>query len=140
MRALGIARVVFVLRSRQAAFDLARPMKISRKRSFWFGLLTVLVLAVVWGKRGLLERFRAIPAKGGEAMTVGVMMTPHYLQRDPRWADETVGGTGERLARVGCTVCSLAMALDYHGMTATPKELNHFLKEHDGYTLRGWLK
>ena len=73
-------------------------------------------------------------------MTVGVMMTPHYLQRDSRWADETVGGTGERLARVGCTVCSLAMALDHHGIKATPKVLNDFLKANDGYTIRGWLR
>jgi hypothetical protein len=109
-------------------------------RWLWFGLLAVLALAAIWARRGLRERLQAISSKGGEAMTVGVMMTPHYLQRDSRWADETVGGTGERLARVGCTVCSLAMALDHYGIKTTPKELNSFLKQNGGYTPRGWLK
>ena len=67
-------------------------------------------------------------------------MTPHYRQRDARWEKETLGGLGESLARVGCTVCSLAMALDYHGVKLTPKELNAFLKTNDGYTARGWLR
>ena len=32
------------------------------------------------------------------------------------------------------------MALDYYGVKATPRELNDFLKQNDGYTIRGWLK
>lgn len=94
----------------------------------------------IWVKRSLGERFNAIPARGGQLLTVPAIATPHYLQRDPRWGNETIGGSAERLARVGCTLCSLAMALHHYGAETTPKELNDFLKRNNGYTIRGWLK
>jgi len=81
-----------------------------------------------------------IPPRGGESLTVAAISTPNYLQRDSRWAEDTVGGTQEMLASVGCTVCSLAMALHHYGVKVTPKELNDFLKKNGGYTERGWLK
>jgi uncharacterized protein YvpB len=81
-----------------------------------------------------------IPPRGGEPLTLTAISTPNYLQRDSRWAEDTVGGTQETLASVGCTVCSLAMALDHYGVKLTPKELNDFLKKNGGYTGRGWLK
>ncbi len=68
------------------------------------------------------------------------IVTTHYRQRDSRWEKETLGGLGESMAPVGCTVCSLAMALDFYGVKQTPQELNDFLKRNDGYTVRGWLK
>lgn len=82
----------------------------------------------------------AIPPQGGEPLALAAISTPNYLQRDSRWAEDTVGGTQETLASVGCTVCSLAMALNHYGVKLTPKELNDFLKKNDGYTERGWLK
>jgi len=63
-----------------------------------------------------------------------------YRQRDPRWRDVPIGGSGESLGEVGCTVCCIAMALDHHGIAMTPGELNAKLKAHDGYTERGWVK
>ncbi|MBN8248217.1 MAG: hypothetical protein J0L84_12330 [Verrucomicrobia bacterium] len=76
-----------------------------------------------------------------EAVPGSVMASgPTYLQADPRWAAETVGGSGEPLRRVGCTLCCLSMALAHHGMTNDPAALNRMLKDHDGYTYRGWVK
>jgi len=115
-------------------------MKVTKKRILWAVLAVVLVLAAVWAKRALPERLNAISAMGGEVFTMPPIETAHYLQKDARWENDTIGGTSERLARVGCTVCSLAMALDHYGVKTTPKELNEFLKRNDGYTIRGWLK
>jgi hypothetical protein len=111
-----------------------------RKRVLIISLLLLVGVAGLWGWRNLRERAVAIPPRGGESLVVTSIPTANYLQRDSRWADDTVGGTEESLARVGCTVCSLAMALDCCGVKVTPKELNDYLKKNDGYTARGWLK
>ena len=63
-----------------------------------------------------------------------------YLQTDPRWREERIGGSDETLGAVGCTVCCIAMALEHHGIHVTPAELNARLKAADGYTDRGWVK
>jgi len=65
--------------------------------------------------------------------------TPFYLQRDERWKDETIG-SGETIAKVGCTLSSLAMALEHYRVAFTPKTLNDALKSNGGYTRRGWLQ
>lgn len=62
-----------------------------------------------------------------------------YSQNDPRWDKETIGGSSEKIANVGCTLCSVAMAITGLGSEMTPKELNAALKEHGGYTDEGWL-
>jgi len=111
-----------------------------RKRVLIVSLLLLLGFAGLWGWRNLRERAIAIPPRGGKSLMVSAISTANYLQRDSRWADDTLGGTLETIARAGCTVCSLAMALDYYGVKVTPKELNDFLKRNDGYTTRGWLK
>src|SRR5688572_23071275 len=115
-------------------------MQLTRKRVLIGLLLVVILAAAPFGWRAMRERVRAIPARGGAVFTTDPLPTAHYLQNDPAWKDDTIGGSGERLERVGCTVSSLAMAFDYYGVKATPKELNQFLKNHEGYTLRGWLK
>src|SRR6266545_2793433 len=116
-------------------------MKLTKKRLISLAAACFLVLlAGFWARRALPERLNAIPPSGGESFRMAVISTPHYLQRDPRWENDTIGGTSERLARVGCTVCSLAMALDHYGARTTPKELNDFLKQNEGYTIRGWLR
>ena len=114
--------------------------EVTRRKVFWAVAAVLAVLAIAWFLRALKERWTAIPAPGGEAFTLAPLTTPHYRLRDPRWADEEIGGSRERLARVGCPVCSLAMALDRFGVKMTPKELNDALKARAGYTLRGWLK
>jgi hypothetical protein len=115
-------------------------MKMTRKRIVFALLLAVTVVAAPFGWRAARERLNAIPARGGAVFTMAPLATAHYLQNDPAWKDDTIGGSGERLERVGCTVSSLAMAFDHYGVKTTPKELNVFLKTNEGYTLRGWLK
>jgi len=62
-----------------------------------------------------------------------------YLQADPQWAHEKIGGSGEELRAVGCTNCCLCMALAQHGIVLNPAELNQKLIQADGYTERGWI-
>jgi len=70
-----------------------------------------------------------------------VLATPTiYLQTDPQWAHEKIGGSGEELRAVGCTNCCLCMALAQHGIVLDPAELNQKLIQADGYTERGWIK
>ena len=83
----------------------------------------------------------SIPAVGGRSIdSVPLAGFPHYLQIDTRWRDETVGGSGEQLANVGCTLCCVSMAFTQLGIPIDPKQLNSFLKAHDGYNRHGWLK
>jgi hypothetical protein len=63
-----------------------------------------------------------------------------YLQTDPRWADDKVGGSGEKMRAVGCTLCCVSMALQYCGFAIDPGRLNELLKENNGYTRRGWIR
>lgn len=99
--------------------------------------LALLAAAAFWYLRG--RNSPPIAAAGGLAFTnFAPLVTPHYLQRDPQWKDETIG-SGETLASVGCTVSSLAMALESYGVHFTPKTLNDTLKANGGYTRRGWL-
>ena len=104
------------------------------------GLLVGLALLGVlafWYLRG--RNSPPIAAAGGTALTnFAALPTPHYLQRDPQWKDDTIG-SGETLAKVGCTVSSLAMALESYGVSFTPGMLNAALKTNGGYTRRGWL-
>jgi len=116
------------------------PMKLTRQRSLWLLLGLVTVFAGIWSARRFQEHWFAIAPRGGEAFTMPALSTPHYRQHDLRWAEERIGGFGESLGRVGCTICSLAMALDYYGVKMPPKELNEFLKAHEGYNPRGWLR
>jgi len=96
-------------------------------------------MAGVLFKRG--RNSPPIASRGGEPFSnFTTIETPFYAQQDARWKDEEVGGSHEKLADVGCTVCSLAMALGHFGVRLTPKELNDSIKRHDGYTWRGWLK
>src|ERR1043166_22329 len=98
----------------------------------------VLACAAFWYLRG--HNSPPIAATGGSSFTNFVAIeTPFYLQRDDRWKDETIR-SGETLAKVGCTVSSLAMALAHYGVAFTPKTLNDALKDNGGYTRRGWLQ
>jgi hypothetical protein len=114
-----------------------------RKRRISFlviiAALLLAALCVIWLVRG--RNSPPIAAKGGESFqNVATIETPFHLQRDPRWRNETIGGTGETLSKVGCTVSSLAMALEHYGIRLTPAQLNDWLKTNGGYTWRGWLK
>lgn len=115
-------------------------MKLKRIRLLIVALLLLSLAGGLWTWLNFRERTVSIPPFGGESLMVTAIPTASYRQRDVRWANDTVGGTQESLERVGCTVCSLAMALDHYGVKVTPRELNDYLKNNDGYTAHGWLK
>ena len=62
-----------------------------------------------------------------------------FAQKDPRWASQTLGGSGESLETDGCLVTATAMALGNLGFTTDPGDLNKRLKSVDGFTRQGWL-
>jgi hypothetical protein len=82
-----------------------------------------------------------LPARSRESVLRFVVSSPaYYVQRDKRWANEPIGGSGKPLAAVGCTLCCLSMALAQEGIDLDPAELNHALKKNNGYTSIGWLR
>jgi len=100
-------------------------------------LIALLGVLCAWHARPGRRKVEQRPAAEGMDTSDRPLI---YLQTDPRWRDERIGGSGESLGSVGCTVCCIAMALEHHGIHATPAELNAQLKAADGYTDRGWVK
>lgn len=77
---------------------------------------------------------RPVPVPGS-----GLADHSAWMQTDPRWANETIGGTGERMASDGCLVTAAAMALKNLGFRTDPGDLVKRLKAQNGFTNRGWL-
>lgn len=103
-------------------------------------LVGVIALAAWWFLPGRHAEVRLTPV-AAEAVPRSTLPTgPIYLQTDPKWADERIGGSGEPLRWVGCTICCLSMALAHLGVQEDPGNLNRKLKAFDGYTYRGWVK
>src|SRR5436309_583120 len=110
-------------------------------RRLVLGIAGLLAILAVLFLRSRGWNSNAIACSGGETFQhFPVIETPVYLQRDRAWEADRIGGTGETLGRVGCTVCCLAMGLAHLGIQQTPGELNEWLKTHQGYSLRGWLR
>ncbi len=104
-------------------------------------LLVLAILGVaVWKERQSPVPPSTISSRGGsELLILNADVDPYYLQGDSRWAAETIGGSGESIGRVGCTLCSVAMAVSDLGMEIEPPVLNQKLIEGSGYTERGWM-
>lgn len=100
-------------------------------------LVVLVIAAVVVSLRSRGDD--PIAARGGEPFTTQIT-AGHFRQADPRWGDDRIGGSGERLSHVGCTVSSLAMALATFDIAITPGELNARLASVDGYDARGRLR
>ncbi|PHR56614.1 MAG: hypothetical protein COA43_13390 [Robiginitomaculum sp.] len=62
-----------------------------------------------------------------------------FLQTDKRWARQTLGGSGESLAKYGCLVTASAMALTNLGFKTDPGDLVNRLKANKGFTKNGLL-
>ena len=99
--------------------------------------IIALVLLAVFKRADSPE---VIATSGGEPLQIAPLRTPHFMQTDPSWAKEQIGGSREPLSKVGCTICCVAMVLNGYGVTLTPQELNEALKQADGYTKDGLLK
>jgi ABC-type bacteriocin/lantibiotic exporter with double-glycine peptidase domain len=79
-----------------------------------------------------------IPASGGNSqLNIRLENVPYYLQNDPQWGAETLGGTNERMAAAGCTVTCMAMGLSALGYPIDPLQLCKALKERSGFTENG---
>ena len=115
---------------------MKRPVK--RIALVAFFAASLLAAGAWWYLRG--RNSPPITAVGGHPfINFAAIETPFYLQRDEQWKNETIR-SGETLAKVGCTVSSLAMALQPYNVSFTPKTLNDALKANAGYTRRGWLQ
>jgi len=79
----------------------------------------------------------ATPSPSDGRVLLGV---PMFKQWDPAWGGDALGGSGEQLRCVGCTVSCVAMVFRHYGIEADPGRLNAWLKGNGGYTARGWLK
>ncbi|PKK88460.1 MAG: hypothetical protein CVV64_18595 [Candidatus Wallbacteria bacterium HGW-Wallbacteria-1] len=103
-------------------------------------LLFILIIVIP----PLLYKYRstllAINPAGGKEMNLTISeKIPYYLQADEKWRNDRIGGSNQRMAGVGCTICCLSMALTHHGFAIDPQQLNQNLKANNGYTNKGWL-
>lgn len=57
---------------------------------------------------------------------------PHFSQGDPRWADRLLGRS-TTIARQGCAITCIAMALRFYDRIITPTSLDDHLDQNDGY-------
>lgn len=81
-----------------------------------------------------------ITARGGSGdLSVTIRGIPYYLQNDPQWAAEPIGGSNEQMASVGCTVSALAMGLTAVGHPIDPLTLSRDLKQRGGFTANGFV-
>ncbi|MBL4871706.1 MAG: hypothetical protein JKX72_12220 [Robiginitomaculum sp.] len=62
-----------------------------------------------------------------------------FLQNDPRWSRQTLGGSGQSLKSHGCLVTAAAMALTNLGFKTDPGDLTNRLKANGGFTKNGQL-
>lgn len=111
------------------------------RRRHLAGLLVLLVFALAaYAGRRLHRSAGSIPAHGGQSMHVLLTAKdPYYLQRDPRWAGDTLAPTQQTLSAVGCLVCSLAMGSEALGAPIDPGTLNRRLGASGGYTREAWV-
>ncbi len=79
------------------------------------------------------------PMKHPETPRLQLPDKAQFLQTDKRWANETLGGSGESLKSDGCLVTAAAMALVNLGFKTDPGDLTYRLKAYDGFTSQGWL-
>jgi hypothetical protein len=107
-------------------------------RTFIYGSLAAGAF-MVWRKLHP-QSPHAIPSSGGAAMSVRLPESgSRFLQRDPQWREDKLGLSNETLGEVGCTICSVAMAVNALGEHTSPKDLNVALSKVGGYTSEGWL-
>jgi hypothetical protein len=100
--------------------------------------LAALALVGLFARRGTQES--SLPAAGGRAMTVSLAAaTPYYLQNDPQWGAETIGGSDEPMAGSGCTVACVAMGLSALGHQMNPSQACAKLKRQNGFTSDGLI-
>ncbi|MFT5466846.1 MAG: hypothetical protein ACI8UO_001946 [Verrucomicrobiales bacterium] len=117
--------------------------RMKRFRFVLYPVLAVLLGFAAW--RGWkAHRAREIPGTiasfGGKNLSIRpAERGAFYLQGDSVWGGEKIGGSGETIRSVGCTLCAIAMAATDLGQEIDPGALNEALKKNEGYTSRGWI-
>src|SRR5436190_23592070 len=99
--------------------------------------LLAVVLAFVLVSASVLFWFLKKPQQAQSISAIGGVSegryqlpeSPFFLQTDARWSKDEIGGSREPLRAVGCTICSVSMALACHGIEMLPNQLNQKLKE-----------
>ena len=76
---------------------------------------------------------------GSDSLDVQIDSIPYWLQYDPQWGNETIGGSNESMAAAGCTVTCVAMALSSFGYQTDPLRLCRDLKARNGFTEEGYV-
>ncbi len=115
----------------------AGPVRMRRRVLAIAGLACLLEL--LWLGSGLTVR-HVIGSSGGLYFFKEVSLAvPEFRQGDPRWKDDSLGGTGDTLGSAGCALASAAMVLRSYGADTDPKRLNDYLTRHAGYEGNGYL-
>jgi len=107
---------------------------------FLLGLLVLGVWYLYWDKNwaAIPVSVQASPSNSNTSFHFPIF--PIYLQDDPRWKDDKMGGSEETLGQAGCFVTCVSMALFHYGIDLPPKQLNELLISYDGYTQQGWVR
>lgn len=93
-----------------------------------------------WWIRGWTAKVSPLPPTGGLWFPRAVLNdVPHFAQNDRSWGKDKLGNTPGTLGAEGCAVASAAMVLASYGADLDPGRLNAHLRDHAGYTERGWL-
>lgn len=101
----------------------------------WF-ILALAILMAVWFWKRPISGVGGLPIFGRMEIPV-----PLFSQADLRWGEDALGYSEEdSLASAGCALSSAAMVLASYGVILTPKLLNQYLVEHDGYEGDSWIK
>ena len=82
---------------------------------------------------------QSIAAVGGLDQDIALKAEAIYLQKDPRWGKDGIGGSNEPMSAVGCTITSVSMGLAEFEIDILPGDLNQRLKDINAYTSEGWL-
>lgn len=99
-------------------------------------ILVLTTLMTAWFWRHPISGVGGLPIFGRIEIPV-----PLFSQGDLRWGRDSLGYSEEdTLASAGCAVSSAAMVLASYGVILTPKLLNQYLTEHDGYEGDSWIK
>ena len=57
----------------------------------------------------------------------------YYLQDDPLWSEDKIGGTDKKMSSHGCLISCVAASISHLGITTDPKEVNERLIANEGY-------
>ena len=105
-------------------------------------IVLIAVISATWyfHTRTAQEMDPIASSGGSDSLSIRIEHVPYWLQNDPRWGAETIGGSNERMAAAGCTITCLAMSISYLGYQTDPQQLCRDLKHQDGFTDQGYIK